>query len=95
MSGCKGRQNTKAVERDFPHWGEGDMKLHEAYLAKAAELKAKAKVTREMASKANFERMAGIYFRLAAKATRSNYSGYVIKHRKKMARIRIKAEALS
>jgi hypothetical protein len=59
------------------------MKLHEAYLAKATELEAKAKVTREMASKANFERMAGIYFRLAAKARRSNYSGYVIKHRKK------------
>jgi hypothetical protein len=41
------------------------MKLHEAYLAKATELKAKAKVTRKMASKANFERLAGIYIRLA------------------------------
>jgi hypothetical protein len=59
------------------------MKLHEAYLAKAAELAAKAKVTREMASKANYERIAGIYFRLAAHAERSSYSGNVIKHRNK------------
>lgn len=59
------------------------MKLHEAYLAKATELEAKANVTTEMASKVNFERMAEIYFRLAAKARRSNYSGYVIKQRKK------------
>jgi hypothetical protein len=50
------------------------MKLHEAYLAKAAELKAKAKITGEMASKANFERMAGIYFRLAANAQRSPFA---------------------
>jgi len=59
------------------------MKLHEAYFAKAIELEARAKVTRKMAAKANFERIAGIYFRLAEDAKRSNYRGYVIKHRKK------------
>jgi hypothetical protein len=35
-----------------------------------------------MASNANYERIAGIYFRFAAHAERSNYSGNVIKHRK-------------
>ena len=64
----------------------GDMKLHEAYLAKAAELASKAKITRKVADKAKLERIAWIYFRLAANAERSNYSGYVIKHRKKNGR---------
>ena len=59
------------------------MKLHEAYLAKATELEAKAKVTRKMADKAKLERIAGIYSRLAAHAERSHYSGYVIKRHKK------------
>ena len=58
------------------------MKLHEAYLAKATELVDKAKVTRKTADKANLERIAGIYFRLAASAKGSTYSGYVIKSRK-------------
>jgi hypothetical protein len=49
--------------------------LHEAYLAKATELLAKAKVTREVADKAKLDRIAAIYFRLAAKAERSTYGG--------------------
>jgi hypothetical protein len=40
----------------------GDMKLHEAYLAKAAELAGKAKITRKVADKAKLERIQGFIF---------------------------------
>jgi hypothetical protein len=68
------------VDKKPKRW---DMNLHEAYLAKATELLAKAKVTRRDSDKANFERIAEIYFRLAAKAKQSVYPGNIIKHRRK------------
>jgi len=58
------------VDKKPKRW---DMNLHEAYLAKATELLAKAKVTRRDSDKANFERIAEIYFRLAAKAKRVSW----------------------
>jgi len=58
------------------------MNLHEAYLAKATEFLAKAKVTREAPDKAGLKRIAEIYFHLAARAERSTCPENVIKHRK-------------